>query len=249
MTRKNKPQYPLQSQLSRCGKFLAGLVESFLSLFYPRLCVICGEPLIEGEDFFCLHCLLNLPKTQYHSDRDNLSLDRFTGKVPVEKAMSYLYYNKAGAGQKLVAEIKYKGNIYFGEWLGRYMARELQKNGFFDGIDYLIPVPLHIHKYKKRGFNQSEIIARGITSVTQIPLDTRNLYRTKANVTQTRKNIYERWLNTNRIFKLKDKQLFAGKHVLLIDDVLTTGSTLESCALCLLETSGIKISLLTIAIA
>jgi ComF family protein len=182
-------------------------------------------------------------------NRDNLSFERFLGKVPIEKATSYLYYNKAGAGQKIVAEIKYKGNIYFGEWFGQYLAKDLQKKGFFDGIDYLIPVPLHAQKYRKRGFNQSEIIAQGIASVTHIPLETLNLYRTKANVSQTRKGVYERWLNTSGIFKLKDKQLFAGKHVLLIDDVLTTGSTLEACALCLLETFGTKISLLTIAIA
>jgi ComF family protein len=235
--------------LSKFGKHLAGLAKSFLSLFYPKLCVICGEPLIEGEDFFCLYCFLNLPKTHYHLSRDNLSLDRFSGKVQVEKATSYLYYNKAGAGQKIIAEIKYKGNIYLGEWFGQYLAGDLQKSGFFEGIDYLIPVPLHPQKYRKRGFNQSEIIAQGIASVTHIPLETRNLYRTKANISQTRKGIYDRWLNTSGIFKLKDNQLFTGKHLLLIDDVLTTGSTLESCIVCLLETSDIKISLLTIAIA
>ncbi|MDR2057625.1 MAG: ComF family protein [Dysgonamonadaceae bacterium] len=231
------------------GKFFITLTKSFLSLFYPKLCVICGEPLVEGEDFFCLHCFLNLPKTNYHLTKDNLAFDRFLGKVPIEKAASYLYYNKAGMGQKLVAEIKYRGNIYLGKWLGQYVAKDFQKSGFFEGIDYLIPVPLHPQKYKKRGFNQSEIIAQGITDVSHIPLETRNLYRTKANTSQTRKGVYERWLNTTGNFKIKDKQLFAGKHVLLIDDVLTTGSTLEACIICLLETPGIKISLLTIAIA
>jgi ComF family protein len=171
------------------------------------------------------------------------------GKVPIEKATSYLYYNKAGIGQKLVAEIKYKGNIYLGEWFGQYIAKDLCKSDFFDGIDYLVPVPLHPQKYRKRGFNQSEILAQGVASVTHIPLDSRNLYRVRANVSQTRKSLYERWLNTSDIFKLKDKKLFAGKHILLIDDVLTTGSTLEACVHCLLESYGAKISLLTIAIA
>jgi ComF family protein len=230
-------------------KILTTLTKSFLSLFYPKLCVTCGEPLVEGEGFFCLHCFLNLPKTNYHLTQDNLALDRFLGKVPVEKAASFLYYNKAGMGQKLVAEIKYRGNIYLGKWFGQYMAKDFQRSGFFEGIDYLVPVPLHPQKYKKRGFNQSEIIAQGITDITHTPLETRNLYRTKANVSQTRKGVYDRWLNTAGNFKIKDKQLFAGKHVLLIDDVLTTGSTLEACIICLLETSDIKISLLTIAIA
>jgi ComF family protein len=238
-----------KTYLNRFGKFLTGLSGNFFSLFYPKLCVICGEPLFEGENFFCLHCFLNLPKTRYHLNSDNLSFDRFLGKVPIQKATSYLYYNKAGIGQKLVAEIKYKGNIYLGEWLGSYLANDLQKSGFFEGIDYLVPVPLHPGKYRKRGFNQSEILAQGIASVTHIHLETQNLYRAKATVSQTRKGVYDRWKNTVGIFELKDKQLFSEKHVLLIDDVLTTGATLEACVICLLKSSEIKISLLTIAIA
>jgi ComF family protein len=228
---------------------LANLLTSFLSLFYPNLCVICREPLIEGEEFFCMSCLLNLPKTNFHLSRDNSAFDRFLGKISLERATSYLYYSKGGMGQKLIANIKYQGNIYLGKWIGRYLAKDLLASGFFEGIDYLIPVPLHRKKLKKRGFNQSEIIAQGISSVTHIPLETKNLYRVKANITQTRKSVYERWQNTTGIFRIKDKQLFTGKHVLLIDDVLTTGSTLDACAICLLDTPNIRISLLTITIA
>ncbi|MDR0505661.1 MAG: ComF family protein [Dysgonamonadaceae bacterium] len=227
---------------------LTNLLTSFFSLFYPNLCVICREPLLDGEEFLCLCCFINLPKTNYRHHANNRASDRFSGKIPVEKATSYLYYNKGGAGQKLVMDIKYKGNIYLGKWLGQLMAKELHKDDFFTGIDCLVPVPLHPHKLKKRGFNQAEIIAQGISSVTHIPLETKNLYRSEANVTQTRKNVYERWKNTSGIFRIKDKQMFEGKHVLIIDDVLTTGSTLESCAVSLLETVNIRISLLTIAI-
>jgi ComF family protein len=228
---------------------LTVLWNSFLSLFYPNLCVICREPLMEGEAFFCLHCFLHLPKTRYRSHTSNPAFDRFLGKVPLERAGAYLYYNKGGKGQKIVAAIKYQGNTRLGQWIGESLAKDLSTSGFFDGIDYLVPVPLHPKKLKKRGFNQSEIIARGISSFTHIPLEKQNLYRAKANITQTKKGVYERWKNTADIFQLKDKQLFTKKHILLIDDVLTTGATLEACAIRLLDTPEIQVSILTIAIA
>lgn len=226
---------------------LKPLLNDFLSLFFPRLCINCGKPLMDPEEFFCLHCLFNFPKTHYSSARDNVAFDRFRGKVPIEKAFSYLYYNKGGIGQKLIADIKYKGNIRLGKWIGIQLAKEIRSSGFFEDIDFLIPVPLHPKKKKKRGFNQSEIIAQGISSVTRIPIEMENLYRSKASATQTKKGVYERWMNTQTIFNMKNKKLFTGKQVLLIDDVLTTGSTLGACIECLIETPDIKISILTVA--
>jgi ComF family protein len=225
------------------------LFYNFISLFFPKLCVICREPLVSEEDFFCLHCTLNFPKTNYHLMEQNLASDRFLEKIPLEKACSYLYYNKGGAGQKVVAEIKYRDNLALGEWMGRYLADDIQSSGFFEGIDYLIPVPLHSRKLKKRGFNQAEVIARGISSVTHIPVETENLFRKIPNVTQTRKGIYDRWRNTKDIFELKNPELFNTKHILIVDDVLTSGSTLEATAQCVLKSSGAKVSILTLAIA
>ena len=229
---------------------ITDLLTSLLSLFYPNLCVICGESLIRNEAHLCMECSLKLPKTNYHLCTKNRATERFAGKVPLIRASSYLYYYKEGIGQKLIAEIKYRKNQELGKWIGSYLAKDVvSSSSFFQGIDYLIPVPLHPKKLKQRGFNQAEMIAKGISQITNIPLEPKNLYRRKANTSQTKKGVFERWKNTQDIFSIENKQLFTGKHVLLIDDVLTTGATLEACTNCLLDSPNIKISFLTIAIA
>ena len=222
---------------------------NLVSLLYPELCVICGEPLIENEKFFCYACFLKLPKTNYHLIPENPAIERLAGKVSLTKASSYFYYSKGGIAQKLIAEIKYKGNRNLGEWIGSYIAKNMISSGFFEGIDYIMPVPLHRSKEKKRGFNQAEKIAGGIAQVTKIPLETDNVIRIKANTSQTRKGVFDRWRNTLNLFHIKNPELFNEKHILLIDDVLTTGSTLEAVAQSLLKSEGVKISILTVAIA
>jgi len=225
------------------------LLANLVSLLYPKLCVICGEPLVENEKFFCYSCFLKLPKTNYHLIPENPAIERFAGKVSLEKASSYFYYNKGGVAQKLIAEIKYRGNRNLGEWIGGYIAKDMISSDFFHGVDYLVPVPLHRSKEKKRGFNQAEKIAEGIAQVTKIPMETDNVFREKANTSQTKKGLFDRWKNTLNIFCMKNPELFDKKHILLIDDVLTTGSTLEAVAQSLLKSKEIKISILTLAIA
>ena len=224
------------------------LLANFVSLLYPELCVICGEPLVENEKFFCFSCFLKLPRTHYHLIPENQTINRFAGKVTLEKASSYFYYSKGGVAQKLIAEIKYKGNRNLGEWIGAHLAKDMISSGFFQGIDYLVPVPLHRSKEKKRGFNQAGKIAEGIARITHIPLEEDNVLRMKANTSQTKKGIFDRWMNTRNLFQLKNPELFNEKHILLIDDVLTTGSTLEALAQCLLKSERIKVSILTLAI-
>ena len=224
------------------------LLANFISLIYPELCVVCGEPLIENEKFFCFACYLKLPRTNYHLIPENQAIERLSGKISLEKASSYFYYSKGGIAQKLVAEIKYRGNSNLGEWIGAYIAKDMVSSGFFQGIDYLVPVPLHRSKEKKRGFNQAEKIAEGIAQVTKIPLEINNVFREKANTSQTRKGIFDRWKNTLNLFNLKNPELFEEKHILLIDDVLTTGSTMEALAHSLMKSQGVKISILTLTI-
>ena len=224
------------------------LLTNLASLIYPELCVICREALIENEKFFCFPCSLKLPRTDYHLIPENQAIDRLAGKVSLVRASSYFYYSKGGVAQKLVTEIKYKGNRNLGEWIGAYIAKDMILSDFFQDIDYLVPVPLHRSKEKKRGFNQAEKIAEGIAKVTKIPLDITNVFRGKANTSQTKKGVFDRWRNTVNLFEMNNPELFAGKHILLIDDVLTTGSTLESIAQSLLKSPEVKISILTLAI-
>jgi ComF family protein len=205
--------------------------------------------LIREETFFCSDCLAGLPKTNYHLCRDNRAYEQLLTRFPVHRAAAYLYYNKNGLGQKSVAAIKYQGNMALGEWMGAFLAKDLLLSGFFEDIDCLIPVPLHKTKQRDRGFNQSEILAKGISAITGIRLNTDILYRAKANVSQTRKGVFERWKNTQDIFQLRNTASFRDKHLLLIDDVLTTGSTLEACARALLQCADVRISVLTLAVA
>lgn len=225
------------------------LLSNFISLFYPKLCVICGDPLVAGESYFCLECFLKLPKTNYHLSPDNRATDRFAGKIPISTGASWLYYDKGGISQKLISEIKYRDNRNLGEWMGALLAKDWLASGFFQRIDCLIPVPLHPSKEKKRGFNQSEMIALGISQITGIRINTKNVIRKNASETQTKKSLFERWKNTKDLFEAKDIDFFDNKHVLIVDDVLTTGSTLEAVAQSILKAKDVKISILSLAIA
>ncbi len=220
-----------------------------LNLVYPNLCIICGESLIRGEAMICLSCLHNIPKTNYHLEIDNTIEKRFWGKVPIHRGTSFFFFYKGSPFQKLLHELKYRGNKEVGRIAGKYAAADLLNSPDFCSVDMIIPVPLHPKKYHQRGYNQSEWIAIGLGQILNKPVDTINLIRLRENTTQTKKNVYERYQNTTGIFALKDKTAFQHQHILLVDDVLTTGSTLEACMLALLETDYIKISVFTLAIA
>jgi ComF family protein len=174
---------------------------------------------------------------------------RFWGKIPVFRATAFFFFQKGSPFQKVLHQLKYKGNREVGEVLAKHAAAALLESSGFLPVDVIVPVPLHPNKLRKRGYNQSECIAKGLSAVLQKPLDTLSLIRALENPTQTKKNVYERYKNTEGIFQLTDKKAFEGKHVLLVDDVLTTGSTIEACAEALLETEGVKISVFVLALA
>lgn len=222
---------------------------SLLDIMYPNLCVVCGNSLTTSEKHLCLSCLYNIPKTNFHLLPNNPLEQRFWGKSPVTRATAFFFYEKGSSFQKILHQLKYKGNKEMGYELGKHAGIDLLDSPDFVSVDVIVPVPLHPKRYQQRGYNQSEWIAKGLAESMDKPIDTANLLRVKENTSQTQKSVYDRYKNTEGIFKLVDNTLFAGKHILLVDDVLTTGSTLEACIQELLKTDDVKISIFTLASA
>ena len=224
-------------------------LNNLLDLIFPKLCLLCNEPLMGGEKHFCLKCLCNLPRTGFDYLRENPAMHLFTGKVFINHAAAFLHYERGGHVQQLIHELKYNDNKEIGFRLGRMAGLDYHQAILTDLPDLILPVPLHPRKKKKRGYNQSEWIARGINSVLKLPVDTSSLCRIRANETQTKKQVYDRWLNVQEIFTVVNPEALKGKHILLIDDVITTGSTLGACAEALLTVPGVRVSVLAVAIA
>lgn len=224
-------------------------IDALLNLLFPRSCVVCGGCLVKGEETVCTMCNSRMPRTNYHLQPDNEIEQRFWGKAEIERATSYFFYNKGSDYRHILFKLKYNGYKELGEVMGRYMANELLASDFFKGVDVVIPVPLHSKRKKVRGYNQSEWIALGISLATGIPMDLNTLVRSVSNNTQTRKSVFDRWDNVKDVFQVTSPEKIQGKHILLVDDVLTTGATLVSCATKLLESSDVKISIITLAVA
>ncbi len=222
---------------------------SILNLFYPRVCAACGDALLKDEETVCLKCRYTLPHTGYELNPDNPVAQMFYGRVCFHAVTSCFFFAKSGKVQHLIHQLKYKGNKEAGIFLGQQIGESIKDAPLFQGIDYLIPVPLHPKREKQRGYNQSLIIAQGISEVTGIAIGDKYLVRAVYTATQTHKTAEERYQNVKDIFEVRFPEELQGKHVLLIDDVLTTGATLESCAQRLENISGIKISVATAACA
>jgi ComF family protein len=211
--------------------------------------MLCKKPLIESERHLCIDCFCDLPKTNYHINKGNPARALFAGYPQVNEVTAFLYFEKEGITQNLIHSLKYYGNKELAEYLGRIAALELKEYGFGASIDAIIPIPLHPKKEKKRGYNQSELIAKGISSVYGCPIEDKLLKRIMHTNSQTRKTIYDRHVNVEKIFTLTDTEPLYGKHILLIDDVITTGATTSSCIEALLTVPDIKISIFSLSIA
>ncbi|MBR1514092.1 MAG: ComF family protein [Bacteroidales bacterium] len=228
---------------------LSDWLHSILNLFYPRVCAACGESLLKDEDTVCTTCRFTLPRTGYERHADNPVAQTFYGRVPFHAVTSCFFFAKSGKVQHLIHQLKYKGNKEAGIFLGQQIGESIKEAPLFQGIDYLIPVPLHPKRERQRGYNQSLMIAQGIHEVTGIPIGDKYLVRGTYTETQTHKSAEERFKNVKDIFEVHHADELKGKHVLLIDDVLTTGATLDSCAQQLLSVPEITISAATAACA
>ncbi|MCL1821809.1 MAG: ComF family protein [Prolixibacteraceae bacterium] len=222
----------------------AGLTE----LFYPSLCVACERKLFVGERFICLFCLQDLPRTNYHLDTGNKIAQLFWGRAEVEYATAWLYFRKGSRYRKLIHYLKYKGLKEIGESMGLLFGSEI-RDSVFNEADILIPIPLHKKRLKARGYNQSEWIARGLSKALGKPLLTDNLMREKFTSTQTQKTRFERWKNVEGIFAAMRSEEITGRHILLVDDVVTTGATLEAAIHALLDAGAAKVSIAALAVA
>ena len=229
--------------------YLYDLWDDFISLLFPRLCYACGNHLMRNERLICTECYVVIPRTNYHNLEDNPVAQLFWGRCRIEKAAAFSYYNKGSRIRTLIHNLKYRGIREIGYELGRIYGLSLKAAGYTKDIDLIMPVPLHPEKMRLRGFNQSETISDGIADVVSLPVDIKSLERTIVSATQTRKSRYERWTNVEGIFKVADPVTIMGKHVLLVDDVITTGSTIESCTNELLKIEGVKVSVVALAFA
>ncbi len=224
------------------------LKDDFLQFFFPELCIACGQILNKQEKVLCIHCLVHIPRTGFHKDDENPVAQLFWGRVKIEHAGAFFYFNKGSAYQSLIHKLKYKGRADIGIEMGKVYGAEL-RNSLFASSDVIVPVPLHPRKLKTRGYNQSEMIAKGLSVPLGLPVSTQSLLRLESTETQTRKSRFDRFMNVDGKFSLGKQEELEGKHIILVDDVVTTGSTLEACANAIHEIPGVKISILTLAVA
>jgi len=229
--------------------WLKDLWYDFVGLLFPRICYGCGVHLIKNEKLICTECYVVIPRTNYHTAKNNPVEQIFWGRCRIESAAAFSYFNKGSRIRKLIHSLKYNGIKEVGYELGKIYGLSLKSSGFLDGIDFIVPVPLHKSKERTRGFNQSETISVGISEATGLPLITNAIERRFATLTQTKHSKTDRWDNVEGVFALKNQDLLAGKHILLVDDVITTGATMESCVNEILKAENAKVSLVALAYA
>lgn len=219
--------------------------EDFISLFFPRMCFHCNKPLVYQEEILCINCRWTMPETNFHLDQENPVYQKFVYENRVKFASAYLFYHRKGIAQKLIHTMKYRNIPQIGRSLGKWYGEKLLESKI-EG-EFLIPVPLHKNKLSARGFNQSETICEGLAQSLKIPVDTQSIVRVSNTSTQTKKAKVDRWVNVNSVFKVVSSENIAGRKVILVDDVLTTGATMGVLIDEVVKAGARTISVLTIA--
>lgn len=228
-------------------QFLKTYFNDALHLFYPHHCLGCGSDLLSKDALLCAYCIHELPNTGFEKFEHNYVENIFRGRMPVRSAHSQFYFSKGKLVQQLIHELKYKANKEIGYYLGNMMGSCLLTGGRFTNIDYLIPLPLYPDKEYKRGYNQAAIICDGISRATQIPTMYNNVIRQRPTETQTKKHRSARWDNVANSFSIKNPDVLRNKNILLVDDVITTGASIEACGQIILQVSGTNISIAALA--
>ncbi len=220
-------------------------------LVFPERCAVCSEELPEGANFICPKCAWNMPLTGFYAEHDNPVFRKFGGLVPIKEASSLIFFSHHSPYRNLIHRFKYYGQWNLSIELGKLIGRKLKVSDLYKSIDIIIPIPLHLLRYLKRGYNQAEYLARGIASEINLPVDTSSVKRSGYNRSQTKtQNHHDRWHNVAGIFTVKNPSKIDGKHILLIDDVLTTGATIISCAQSILKACpSCRISIVTLAVS
>ena len=221
-----------------------------LDLISPRCCVVCGHRLSVTEEGICARCNFHLPRTDFHQNPyENEMAKLFWGQIPIERATAFFYYESHAETVSLIYELKYQNHPEIGITVGRMFTIEIQPSGFFDGIDGIVPVPLAKKRQRQRGYNQSQEIAQGVYEITGLPIYNKVVRRSTYKGSQTNKGRWERNENVEQVFELIDPAAIQGRHLLLIDDVVTTGATIIACAKELLKAGHVKLSILTLGFA
>lgn len=224
-----------------------GIIEDFISLFYPRYCRGCYETLVKGEDLLCTQCLLEMPKSHYHLQQDNPFYLKFRGRLPVKHVMTLFKFVKESRVQQVLHALKYRQQPELGEMLGRVYGMDLAEAHYKNSFDLIIPVPLHRSRRRIRGYNQSEEFGKGLSRVLEVPCNDTYMMRSAKTETQTHKTKLSRWENVNRVFRVVKPEMIAEQRILLVDDVVTTGATLEACGQVLVDAGCSELSIACIA--
>ncbi len=223
------------------------ILEDFVSLFFPSHCLACADSLVKGEQAICTRCMLEMPQTNYHKELDNPLQKRLSYRIPVKHAMALFKFSKNGRVQHLLHELKYRNHPEIGEVLGRVYGSKIKATNQYQDIDMIIPVPLHPARKRKRGYNQSAKFASGLAEMLDIPYSDDLMVRKMITGTQTLKTKLSRWESMRGVFIVKESAVLKSKKILLVDDVITTGSTLEACAETLLAAGSKELSIACIA--
>lgn len=226
---------------------IKNVLHPLIHLFIPHHCAGCGSDIMSRQQVLCMHCINRLPVTWFHMYADNPIEKIFWGRMPVINAASFLYFSKDSLLQHIVHELKYKGNKELGRFIGRKMGEVLLQTHRFHDIEAIIPLPLFAARERKRGYNQALVLCEGMAEILSIPILKNVIRRYTSSETQTNKNRIDRWLNMQGKFELRQPAAISGKHILLIDDVITTGATLEACGQALLTAANTRLSIMTMA--